>query len=39
MSVNDVMNTDWHDLLAVIGTSDEEAKEEVIDLSEFIQGL
>ncbi len=37
MSVKDVMETDWQDLLAVLGAS--EQKEKVMTLEEFIGQL
>jgi len=37
MSVKDVMETDWQDLLAVLGAS--EKKEKVMSLEEFIGQL
>lgn len=37
MSIRDVMDTDWRDLMAVLGTR--EPEQEVMSLEDFVRGL
>lgn len=37
MSIRDVMDTSWEDLMGVIGETESAKKEEVMDLTDFLE--
>lgn len=37
MSIRDVMDTSWEDLMGVLGQTESDKTEEVMDLADFIQ--
>lgn len=37
MSIRDVMDTSWEDLMGVLGETESDEIEEVMDLADFIQ--
>ncbi|QIW51224.1 hypothetical protein [Pseudolactococcus raffinolactis] len=42
LSINELMDSDWHSLLKVLGTDDADetdAREDVVDLADFINTL
>lgn len=39
MSVHDVMDTSWEDLMGVLGETETTPKEEVMDLADFLGSI
>jgi len=39
MSIRDVMDTGWEDLMGVLGTMETSEQEEVLDLADFLESL
>ena len=39
MSIRDVMDTSWEDLMGVLGSLETSEKEEVVDLTDFLETL
>lgn len=39
MSIRDVMDTSWEDLMGVLGSLETSEKEEVVDLADFLEIL
>ncbi len=39
MSIRDVMDTSWEDLMGVLGTMEMSEQEEVLDLADFLESL
>ena len=39
MSIRDVMDTSWEDLMGVLGTMETSEREEVVDLADFLESL
>ncbi|VKF56627.1 Uncharacterised protein [Streptococcus pneumoniae] len=39
MSIRDVMDTSWEDLMGVLGSLETSEKEEVVDLADFLETL
>jgi len=39
MSIRDVMDTSWEDLMGVLGSLETSEKEEVVDLADFLESL
>ena len=39
MSIRDVMDTSWEDLMGVLGSLETSEKEEVVDLVDFLETL
>lgn len=39
MSIRDVMDTSWEDLMGVIGETESDKKEEVMDLADFLETI
>ena len=39
MSIRDVMDTSWEDLMGVLGSMETSEKEEVVDLADFLESL
>lgn len=39
MSIRDVMDTSWEDLMGVIGETESTKKEEVMDLADFLETI
>ena len=37
MSIRDVMDTSWEDLMGVLGQTESDKTEEVVDLSDFLE--
>ena len=39
MSIRDVMDTSWEDLMGVLGSLETSEKEEVVDMADFLESL
>lgn len=39
MSIRDVMDTSWEDLMEVLGSLETSEQEEVLDLADFLESL
>nr|DAD90216.1 MAG TPA: hypothetical protein [Siphoviridae sp. ctsgc4] len=39
MSIRDVMDTSWEDLMGVLGSLETSEREEVVDLADFLESL